>query len=189
MTGGASPGAVRERRDLYTVLGVAPDATTDEIAIAFRARAKEMHPDRTPGDAAAEEAFKALSRAYATLREPRSRAAYDARRVRTPTSAAPAAATAPEERTPILSTTARARWAIWGGVACMIAGLAIAPVLFTLSSGPDTVGRDVTLWLVVAKLVVCGAILVGAGWWRLVALRHPTVRTRTRSGPAVTTEQ
>lgn len=115
MTGGAAAGAVRDRRDLYSMLGVAPDATTEEIAAAFRARAKEMHPDRTPGDEAAAEDFKALSRAYATLRAPRSRAAYDARRfaastsTRTPNRTSTSAADV-EPRTPILSTIAhRAR--------------------------------------------------------------------------------
>ena len=44
------------------------------------------------------------------------------------------------------------------------------PVLLSMATSPDTLGRDVTLWIVVAKLVICGVVLVGAGWWRLVTL-------------------
>jgi len=157
---------VRER-DLYALLGVAPGSTTDQITAAFRAKAKELHPDRAPGDRDADERFKELSRAYSTLTRPRSRAAYDARR----SERAGAGRTAPSPRHEMLATPRRARWAIGAGIACILAGLAITPVLLAVPTSPDTLGRDVTLWLVVAKLVICGAILIGAGWWRLVTLR------------------
>jgi hypothetical protein len=60
-----------------------------------------------------------------------------------------------------------------------------------MASGPDTIGRDVTLWLVVAKLVICGVILVGAGWWRLLTFGAPRGRpARARPGrPPVATGQ
>ena len=160
------PGAVRER-DLYGLLGVEPDATTDEITAAFRAHAKALHPDRAPGDRDANEQFKALSRAYTTLTRPRARAAYDARRTAEPVASTPPSAA----RTPTASPRG-ARWAIGSGLACIVAGVAITPVLLSMSTSPDTVGRDVTLWIVVAKLVICGAILVGAGWWRLATLHR-----------------
>jgi hypothetical protein len=115
-----------------------------------------------PGDREASEQFKVLSRAYSTLTRPRTRAAYDARRT-TATGAAPT-----PRRREILGTPRAARWAIGSGIACVVAGLAISPVLLSMDTSPDTLGRDVTLWLVVAKLVICGAVLVGAGWWRLV---------------------
>jgi hypothetical protein len=169
MAAGAPVGVARER-DLYALLGVAPDATPEEITAAFRALAKQLHPDRGPVDAEADETFKALSRAYTTLTRPRSRAAYDARR----SARAMSAATSPAPTRPhqeMLATPRRAQWAIGGGIACIVLGLAITPVLLTIPTSPDTVGRDVTLWIVVAKLLVCGAILVGAGWWRLVRLR------------------
>jgi len=162
-------------RDLYGLLGVEPDATTDEITAAFRAKAKELHPDRAPGDDEANERFKALSRAYSTLTRPRTRAAYDARRAATsaPGGGAAAAATT-EPRQEMLASPRAARWAIWGGIACILAGLAITPVLLAIPTSPDTVARDVTLWLVVGKLLICGAILIGVGWWRQVSGRVTT---------------
>ena len=161
----SAPSPVRER-DLYALLGVDPGATTEEIAAAFRAKAKELHPDRAPGDLEANERFKALSRAYSTLTRPRARAAYDARRSAEP-SAAPAVAAPRRE---ILGTRRAAWWAVVGGIVCVVAGLATMPVLLSMATSPDTIGRDVTLWIVVAKLVICGVILVGAGCWRLITL-------------------
>ena len=61
----------------YDVLGVSRDATQDEIKRAYRKLALQYHPDRNPGDAAAEERFKQISEAYATLRDADSRARYD----------------------------------------------------------------------------------------------------------------
>jgi DnaJ domain len=63
--------------NFYRVLGVAPCADDAEIKVAFRRLAKTFHPDLNSGDMRAEKSFKDINRAYATLRDPAARAAYD----------------------------------------------------------------------------------------------------------------
>ena len=66
-----------EKKDLYALLGVERDADEDTIRKAYRKLARRYHPDVNPGDAPAEERFKAVSEAYAVLSDPQRRAAYD----------------------------------------------------------------------------------------------------------------
>ena len=62
---------------LYTTLGVASSATDTEIKKSYRKLAKELHPDRNPGDEAAEQRFKEVSAAYEVLSDPERRKLYD----------------------------------------------------------------------------------------------------------------
>ena len=64
-------------RDPYAVLGVARDASADEIKKAYRKLAQKYHPDRNADDEVAEERFKSVSAAYAVLSDDERRAAYD----------------------------------------------------------------------------------------------------------------
>src|SRR5262245_41437630 len=64
-------------KNLYDVLGVARDAETDTIRKAYRKLARKNHPDLNPGDKAAEERFKEISRAWEVLEDPERRRNYD----------------------------------------------------------------------------------------------------------------
>src|SRR4051812_33954551 len=65
------------KRDYYEVLVLERSATEQDIKRAYRKLALELHPDRNPGDASAEEKFKEASEAYAVLCDAEKRAAYD----------------------------------------------------------------------------------------------------------------
>ena len=63
--------------DFYGTLGVAKDASDDDIKKAYRRLAMQYHPDRNGGAKDAEEKFKLITEAYDVLRDPQKRAAYD----------------------------------------------------------------------------------------------------------------
>ena len=66
-----------EKRDYYEVLGVAKDATADQIKSAYRKLAMKYHPDRNPDNPEAKEKFTEISEAYEVLSNPEKRQRYD----------------------------------------------------------------------------------------------------------------
>jgi curved DNA-binding protein len=64
-------------QDLYELLGVSRNASDDEIQKAYRKLARQYHPDRNPGDKAAETKFKDIAGAYEILSDKKKRAQYD----------------------------------------------------------------------------------------------------------------
>lgn len=69
-------------KDYYSILGVESDASQAEIKKAYRRLARQYHPDRNPGNEAAEEKFKGINEAYEVLGNEEKRQDYDAIRRR-----------------------------------------------------------------------------------------------------------
>ncbi|GEC73629.1 molecular chaperone DnaJ [Flavobacterium flevense] len=65
------------KKDFYDILGVSKNADTAAIKKAYRKKAIEFHPDKNPGDKAAEEKFKEAAEAYEVLGDPEKKAKYD----------------------------------------------------------------------------------------------------------------
>jgi len=73
----AAAGSREPARDLYQVLGVARNASREEIALAWRRRARDEHPDARGGDPGAPARFRVVADAWRVLGDPARRAAYD----------------------------------------------------------------------------------------------------------------
>ena len=65
------------KQDYYATLGVAKDASADDLKRSYRKLAMQYHPDRNPGNSQAEARFKELNEAYDVLKDDQKRAAYD----------------------------------------------------------------------------------------------------------------
>ena len=65
------------KRDYYEVLGVAKNASAEEIKKAYRKLAVKYHPDKNPGNKEAEEKFKEAAEAYSILSDADKKARYD----------------------------------------------------------------------------------------------------------------
>jgi hypothetical protein len=134
--------------DLYEELGVARDASRDQIAAAYRARAKELHPDTRPAERDAADRFARVGVAYRVLSDPDQRARYDGARLVPPPPAPPAPvaaarrdaepADAPAEPSPPHRLSRKnARWCAWGGLALFMVGLVVATFVFSLQRHDD----------------------------------------------------
>ncbi|MDR0661968.1 MAG: molecular chaperone DnaJ [Holosporales bacterium] len=64
-------------KDYYAILGVSNSASAEDLKKSFRKLAVRYHPDKNPGDKAAEQKFKEINEAYDILKDPQKRAAYD----------------------------------------------------------------------------------------------------------------
>jgi len=118
--------------DYYAELGVRPDATPGEIAATYRALVKTLHPDARPTDPAAADRFKRVAAAYRVLADVERRRDYDERRAH---GLAPvAAAERPAATTQVAVPPSRrgARWAIAGGIACLVLGVAATALIISL---------------------------------------------------------
>jgi DnaJ domain len=120
--------------DYYAELGVRPDATPSEIAATYRALVKTLHPDARPTDPSAAERFKRVTVAYRVLADVERRRDYDDRRaqgiapVATPARSPSAAAAEP----PKPPSRRGGQWAIAGGVACLVFGIAATILIISL---------------------------------------------------------
>src|SRR6201985_538234 len=69
--------ATATKQCFYEVMGVVKTASADDLKKAYRKLAMQFHPDKNPGDKAAETKFKSVNEAYDVLRDDQKRAAYD----------------------------------------------------------------------------------------------------------------
>lgn len=176
--------------DYYATLGVSSDATGAEIDDAYRRLALELHPDRNPAPAA-EARFKEVTTAYSALRDPVTRMAYDEFRMRIDTGTLyevrrerPEAPMAPRSRVaPYGPARPRRRpmpdWLRTTLAVVLLVGGLAAGVWALVGAEGNTAGDtplavSITLWIMAAKLVVCGLIVL---WYpRLRARWMPSAR-------------
>lgn len=159
--------------DLYRELGVTPGASREQLASAFRLRAKALHPDMNPGDAESAEQFKSLGRAYQVLSDPDARARYDAGRLLTATPSASPAVSAVAVSPRFQLTRRAARWMVVSGLVLIPLGLGAAAWVVSLQRA------DADLR---ARGVAATAVVVAAPGGRVLEFS-------TRDGRAVRTRE
>jgi hypothetical protein len=187
--------------DFYAVLGVAPDASEDDIGRAYRVLAKQLHPD---AGATTEQAdrFKDVSAAYSVLNNARIRRDYDVVRDQA-TVASIAAMGSARGSAPVSSsvrptgafraakppkgwTRARAWMAIAGGTIVTLLGIVVAIVVVRLRARAGDPGveadgaRDITLAIVALKLVISGPVFIVLGAMHLGGRQLPKLVTTVR---------
>lgn len=156
--------------DYYAVLGVMPDATPAAIDATYREHAKTLHPDRNP-NSVDQERFKQIGSAYAALRDPQTRSAYDDFRAQVEAGTL-YARTAPPAPSPV-DHLAQARvpkprrpMPVWArhAIAGMLVAVGLAAGLWAaLGDLPAPMAADtpvavqITLAIVAVKLVAGGA--------------------------------
>lgn len=147
--------------DYYATLGVATDATEEEIGRAFRALAKQLHPDRFGDDSIEAERFKLVTRAYEVLSNPEQRRDYDGvdrtemtlngvrRRPPNPMGSVPK----PPARPMVRWTPAKALATTVAGFAFCLAGIAMTIFMIGLhaAEGNETRGRQQVTALIAAR--------------------------------------
>ena len=169
--------------DFYAILGVAPEATEEDIGRAYRLLAKQLHPDAGATGSQTEQ-FKEVSAAYAVLKDVKVRRDYDLvrsdvleRKARATPRPAPVVAQtvyrptgAFRAATPSRGWTKTRSWlAVIGGTLTTILGVIVAIVVVDLRmhSGdpgvqPDA-ARDITLAIVALKLLIGGPVFAVIG--------------------------
>jgi hypothetical protein len=169
--------------DYYRELGVTPDASAPAIDEAFRRQAKTWHPDRN-SDIRAEDRFKRLNAAYAVLRDPTTRRAYDDFRFRVSAGLLYAADPGPQAGNPWVPPPRPVRAhrvrrpvpdgvRVGFGVAMLV--LAVVAAVWALfgdlpsnTAGDTSLAVQITLWIMAAKLIGCGYVVI----------RYPQLRAR-----------
>ncbi|MDQ1476373.1 MAG: molecular chaperone DnaJ [Actinomycetota bacterium] len=182
------PTTARVAGDLYAVLGVDVSASGDEIARAYRARAKQLHPD-TSDDPGASDRFNELVDAYGVLANHRTRREYDQSRAAGPRTSSPnvgsgARIAAPGAAKPKRWTRRRALTAIVGGALVTLLGVGAAVLTWQLHQSDAR--RHAQFQPVDARRVAGNQIMFVAADGRIVRTKEPAVHGEGNGlGPTV----
>jgi curved DNA-binding protein CbpA len=169
------PTTARKAADLYAVLGVDASASGDEIARAYRLRAKQLHPD-TSDDPRAPDRFNELVDAYGVLANHRTRREYDQRRTAGPATVAPGGGSSAPRVASVAArpkrwTRRRALTAIIGGTLVTLLGLGAAVLTWQLHQ--TDARRHARFQPVDARRVADNQIMFVAENGRIVLTREP----------------